>query len=187
MSRNLCLAGMMGAGKTSVGRVVAERLGRRLVDTDAELARWTGRPVGELLTTEGERAFRDLEHQVVAELARVSDLVIALGGGVLLRADNAEALRTTGAVVLLDAPPPVLAARLADEAAERPLLAGARGDALASRLAALADERADSYRTGSHARVDATGTPEEVADRVIAWAVDALDVLTPSEHEQVAA
>ncbi|MEY3019937.1 MAG: hypothetical protein RLZZ272_921 [Actinomycetota bacterium] len=187
MSRNLCLAGMMGSGKTTVGRLVAERLGRRFVDTDAELARWTGRDPGALLVEEGEERFRELEHRVVAELAGHTDLVVALGGGALLREDNAEALSLTGAIVLLDAPAAVLARRVAADGTLRPLLGdAASGPALVERLGAIAEQRDARYRGIAEGVVDASDTPEAVSTAVVAWAVAALDVLTPSEHEQVA-
>lgn len=187
MSRNLCLAGMMGSGKTTVGRLVAERLGRRFVDTDAELARWTGRDPGELLVAEGEERFRELEHRVVTELGGHIDLVVALGGGALLRDDNADALALTGAIVLLDAPAVVLAERVARDGTLRPLLGeAAAGPALVERLAAIGGERDARYRAIADGVVDASGTPEDVTEAVIEWAVAALDVLTPSEHEQVA-
>lgn len=186
MSRNLCLAGMMGSGKTTVGRLVAERLGRRFVDTDAELARWTGRDPGALLTEEGEERFRELEHRVVTELAAHIDLVVALGGGALLRDDNAEALSLTGAIVLLDASPEVLAERVERDGTLRPLLGdAAAGPALVERLAAIANARDARYRAIADGVVDAAGAPDEVAESVVAWASAARDVLTPSEHEQV--
>jgi shikimate kinase len=187
MSRNLCLAGMMGSGKTTVGRLVAERLGRRFVDTDAELARWTGRDPGSLLVEEGEERFRDLEQRVVAELSGHIDLVIALGGGALLRDDNARALALTSATVLLDAPPEVLAERVGRDGTLRPLLGdAAAGEALVERLRVIADDRDERYRAIADGVVDASGTPDEVTTAVVDWAVAALDVLTPSEHEQVA-
>jgi shikimate kinase len=194
MSRSLCLAGMMGSGKSTVGRVVADRLGRRFVDSDREIERWTGTSVADLFRVRGEAAFRDLEHEVVAELARFPDLVIALGGGALLRDDTVAALGLTGAIVLLDAPLDVLARRVARRPADRPLLAEAltsTGDvdhaALLERLSGLRDERDARYRDVADGVVDAGGPTAEVADRVVLWAVEAGDVLTPSEHEQVAA
>lgn len=193
MSRNLCLAGMMGAGKTTVGRIVADRLARRLVDTDDELRNWTGKSIPELFAIHGEDGFRRLEHEVIREVARCTDLVVALGGGAVLRTDNVAALTLTGVIVHLDAPAEVLAARMsADEITDRPLIADTGGpdgavdtSALVARLVARRTERAERYAEASQLAVDAARAPEDVADEIVTWAAGVGDVLTPSEHEQV--
>ncbi len=185
MSRSICLAGMMGSGKSTVGRLVADRLGRRIADTDAELCEWTGSEVSELFSRHGEARFREIERTVVAEVARHDDLVVALGGGAVLDDANVQALRATGVVVLLDVPVDVLAARLVAESAGRPLLADASPDELADRLRVLLEERLERYEAASVARFDATRPPADVAEDIVQWAVSCGDVLTPSEHEQV--
>jgi shikimate kinase len=180
MSRNVCLTGMMGAGKSTVARVLAERLGRRLADTDDELRRWTASSIPELWASHGEAGFRDLERRVVEELASFHDLVISLGGGAVLRDDNVASLLLTGVLVHLDAPPEVLAARLQGDA-DRPLLA----DDLDGQLRRTHAERHARYLDVADLTVDATRTPDIVAQDVLDWAVGQGDVLTPSEHEQV--
>lgn len=187
MSRNLCLSGMMGAGKTTVGRVVAERLGRRLVDTDLEIERWTGRTIADIVVEDGEASLRELERRVIAELARESDLVIALGGGAILEARNVAALRATGVIVLLDVTTAVLAERLGDGATVRPLLRDDEGrPSVAARLEDLWGAREVAYRASADGVVTGEAGPADVADAVLAWAAAAGDVLTPSEHEEVA-
>jgi shikimate kinase len=180
MSRNVCLTGMMGAGKSTVARLLAERLGRRLADTDDELRRWTGRSIPELFASHGEAGFRDLERQVVEELATFHDLVISLGGGAVLRDDNVASLLLTGVLVHLDAPPEVLAARLEGDD-DRPLLA----DDLDGQLRRTHAERYARYLDVADLTLDATRSPDIVAQDVLDWAVGQGDVLTPSEHEQV--
>ncbi len=180
MSRNVCLTGMMGAGKTTVATIVADRLGRRMADTDDELRRWTGRSIPELFAEHGERGFRDLERRVVEELATFHDLVVALGGGVVLRDDNVASLLLTGVLVHLDAPPDVLAARLGGDT-DRPLL---HGD-VDAKVRATHAERHDRYLDVADVTIDATRPADEVAQDVLDWALAQGDVLTPSEHEQV--
>ncbi|MER3452509.1 MAG: hypothetical protein C4344_02140, partial [Acidimicrobiia bacterium] len=97
--RHLVLVGMMGVGKTSVGRLVAARLGREFVDTDAAVQVRTGRSVRELFESFGEAAFRDAESEALAAaLGRSEPAVIAAGGGAVLRRENRELL--AGATVV---------------------------------------------------------------------------------------
>lgn len=181
MSRNLCLSGMMGAGKTTVAARLGERLGRRVADTDEELRRWTGRSIPELFAAHGEDGFRELERRVIEELATFHDLVIALGGGAVLRDDNVASLLLTGVIVHLDAPAEVLVDRLTGDA-DRPLLAD--GD-LAERVTSTLAGRHERYLDVADLTVDAARPVDEVVDEVVAWAMTVGDVLTPSEHEQV--
>ncbi|MTV25555.1 shikimate kinase [Nitriliruptoraceae bacterium ZYF776] len=182
MSRNLALYGMMGVGKSTVGRALARRLGRRFADTDEELRRWSGRSIPELFAEHGEDGFRDLERQVIEELATFHDLVLSLGGGAVLRDDNVANLLLTGVLVELHAPVEVLTERLRHTAADRPLLAG--GD-VATRLRETAEAREERYLAVGDVRIDASGAVDDVVEEVLHWALQAGDVLTPSEHEQV--
>lgn len=182
MSRNVALYGMMGVGKTTVGRAVADRLGRRFADTDAEIVRWTGSTIPELFLEHGEPGFRDIERQVVEELAGFHDLVIALGGGTVLRDDNVASLLLTGVLVELRTTPEVLLERLTTEAAGRPLLAG---EDLDTRIRATLAARQDRYAEVADTTIDAGRDLARVVEDVVVFAREAGDVLTPSEHEQV--
>ena len=91
MSRNICLVGMMGAGKSTVAELVGARLGRLVADTDDEIRGWSGRSIPEIFAEHGEPGFRELERQVVEELPTFHDLVIALAGGAVLRDDQRRA------------------------------------------------------------------------------------------------
>lgn len=188
MSRNLCLVGMMGVGKSTVAAELGDRLGRRVADTDDEIRGWTKRSIPELFAEHGEPGFRELERQVIEELATFHDLVISLGGGAVLRDDNVASLMLTGVVVHLDAPVEVLAARLTEaEADDRPLLGGPGGsrDQLLERLRTTAEERDARYREVADVTIDADTSPEKVTEEILQWALNQTDVLTPSEHEQV--
>lgn len=184
MSRNIHLVGMMGSGKTTVGRVLAERLGRGFVDTDDEIVRQIGRPISQIFAEAGEASFRAIEHQVIRDVARADDLVVALGGGAVLADANVAELLVTGVLVELRVAPPALVARLSDQAAGRPLLTGAAGD-LATRIEALAAERAPRYAEVADFSVDGDAPPVQVAEAVLAAAMARGDVLTPSEHEHL--
>lgn len=185
MSRSIALVGMMGAGKTTVATRLGERLGRGVIDTDVEIRTWTGRSIPELFAEAGEAGFRDLERQVVEEVAKIEDMVISLGGGAVLRDDNVASLLLTGVIVHLDASPEVLVERLraADEATDRPLLAGS--DDLETTVRATHAARADRYREVADLEVDADRDAEAVTQEILEWALRQGDVLTPSEHEQV--
>lgn len=180
--RNLALFGMMGAGKTTVGREVARRLGRPFADTDAEIERWSGRSIPELFAAHGEDGFRQLERRVIIELSRHHDLVLGLGGGTVLDDDNVADLLLSGVLVELRATPDVLIDRLEGEADGRPLLAG---DDLARRVRDTYAQRRDRYAEVADVQVDADREVEAVVTAVLDWAREAGDVLTPSEHEQV--
>jgi len=186
MSRSICLSGMMGAGKTTVAEVLGRRLGRAVVDTDREIERWTGRTVAEIFADGGEAAFRDLERRVVVEIARVPDLVVALGGGTVLRDDTVADLILSGVIVHLDVPVEILAERLAPQREHRPLL---RPGPDAPPLHAVVEEvlaaRRSRYAEVSDLVVDAAGDPESIAEVILTWAMETGDILTPSEHEQV--
>jgi shikimate kinase len=180
VSRNLCLVGMPGAGKTSVANVLGERLGRRVADTDEEIRRWTGATIPELFEQRGEAGFRELERQVIVELARFQDLILSLGGGAVLRDDNVSELLLTGVIVHLDVSPEVIIERLSGDT-DRPLLA----DDLPTQVRATHAARHGRYLEVADTSIDAHGSPDQVAEAVLAWVFNQGDVLTPSEHEQV--
>ncbi|MEX2503372.1 MAG: shikimate kinase [Egicoccus sp.] len=182
MSRNIALHGMMGAGKSTVAIMLADRLGRRVADSDAELRNWTGRSIPELFAAHGEAGFRDLERAVVEELSTFHDLVIALGGGAVLSDDNVASLLMTGVLVELRADPEVIIERLRG-ASDRPLLG--TPEELERRVHETHAARADRYAAVADLTVDANRSPERVVDDILEWALAQGDVLTPSEHEQV--
>lgn len=105
---NIYLVGMPGAGKTTVGRHLARRMQRSFVDADHEIEARTGVRIPLIFDIEGELGFRDRESRVIAELANESDLVVATGGGAVLRAENRAALKQGGTVVYLHVAPRLL-------------------------------------------------------------------------------
>lgn len=164
---HIFLTGFMGAGKSTVGRLVAERLGRPFVDLDALIEEREAASVSEIFRLRGEEGFRLAEHDALAALGASADAVIATGGGVILREDNRVVLRQLGTVVYLAVTPEVAIARLGD-AADRPLLAGAGLPA----ARAILDARLNLYTSTADHVVDTVG--REAAD-VAASVVAAID------------
>ncbi|HUO49560.1 MAG TPA: shikimate kinase [Acidimicrobiales bacterium] len=171
MAELLFLVGMMGAGKSTVGRLLAQHLGWDFVDTDAEISARTGRNVGDLFTERGEAAFREEERRAVGDvLARRAPAVVSVGGGAVVDEGNRRAMRDGGTVVWLRADPAVLAARVADEGG-RPLLAGAGPAGARDELARIAGVRQVWYEEVATAVVDVDElTPEQASSAVLAAA-----------------
>ncbi|WP_370325029.1 shikimate kinase [Euzebya sp.] len=169
--RNIVLIGLMGSGKSTVGRLVADRLDRPFVDTDDVVEHDARRSIAEIFATDGERDFRELESAAVRQVSALRGQVIAVGGGAVVSATNATALRGTGDLVWLDAPISALVMHLTAEAERgtRPLL----GDpaTLQATLERLYVERYDAYkRAATHILATEGRPPEVLADEVIAWA-----------------
>lgn len=121
MKRNVVLVGFMGSGKTTIGRKLAEQLDYRFVDTDRIIEERAGGPISQLFEERGEASFRELESDVVAELADETGLVIASGGGTVLDDDNVELLKRQGFLVYLRTDSSVIYGRVKDSR-KRPLL-----------------------------------------------------------------
>ena len=140
---NLFLVGLPGAGKSTLGRQLASRLGKRFVDADHELERRLGVPIPTIFEIEGEAGFRDREEATLAELAVLEGIVLSTGGGAVLRSANRDLLKSHGTVIYLHAEPATLWERVR-HARHRPLLQTA--DPLA-RLSELYAQRDPLYRS----------------------------------------
>jgi len=161
----LLLVGMMGTGKTTVGRIVAERLGCPYVDSDAEVAADTGRSAPEILATDGEATLRAAESAALREaVSRPDPVVVSVAGGAVLDARNRALIRDSGTVVWLRAAPATLAKRVGDGAG-RPLL----GKDPAAALIRLGEVRRPLYAEVADVVVDVDDlTPAEAATQVLA-------------------
>lgn len=160
---NLYLIGMMGAGKTTVGQLLAEHLGYRFLDTDDVITKSSGRSINQLFVEEGEAAFRQLESDVLAQVCAYTHLTVATGGGIVLRQKNWGYLRH-GLVVWLDLPVDLLYTRIAADTT-RPLLQDADPK---GKLRSLLEERTPLY-SQADLKITLTeeATPAEIANRVI--------------------
>ena len=167
---HVVLVGMMGTGKTTVGRLLAERLGRRLIDSDELIEARAGRTVREIWLSDGEPAFRVLETAALRDaLADPEPLVIAAAGGVVLSAENRAALRDADAVVVwLRADPSVLVGRVGREE-HRPLL----DDDPATTLQQMLHDREPLYREVAELVVETDATsPDDVVEQIVALVGD---------------
>lgn len=164
---NIVLIGFMGSGKSSIGRLIAARLGFQFVDTDAVIVKRAGMEIAELFEKEGEERFRELETTALSSLAHLRRCVIATGGGVILRERNRELLRALGFVVLLTASEEVIFERVSRNT-KRPLLQTANPRETLTRLLA---ERGPLYTAAAHWSLDTSARSHaQAADVVIAEA-----------------
>ena len=154
-TENIVLSGMPGAGKSTVGRLLAQELNRPFFDLDEEIVRFAGRSIPEIFATDGEATFRNLETEVLREvLANQKGIVLATGGGAVLRDENVDLLHRNGKICFLDRP---LEALL--PTSDRPLANSE--EAIRRRY----EERYERYCTTADYRIDADASPEEVVRR----------------------
>ena len=149
---NVVLTGMPGSGKTTVGKLLAEKLGRPYFDVDECITEKTGRTPAELIATEGEAAFRDIESEVIRGLAMETGAVIATGGGAVLREENVDALRMNGKLFFLDRPVELLC-----PTADRPL--SSTKEAVLERY----NERYARYVATADVVIANEGTPQQAS------------------------
>ena len=154
--QNVVLVGMPSCGKSTVGKLVAERLGKTFVDSDDEIVNLTGKSVPEIFAEGGEPHFRRIESEVIASLAAKNGLVIATGGGAVLNPKNVQALASNGILYFLDRSPELLT-----PTGDRPL--SSDREALMRRYR----ERYPIYTAAAHVHVPADGTPDEVAEHIV--------------------
>lgn len=153
--QNLVLIGMPGSGKSTVGSLLASRLGRRFLDTDALIEEKAGKTIPQIFSEDGEAYFRDLEAEVIESVASENGLVIATGGGAILRRENCRALKRNGRLYFLDRP---LCDLLPTD--DRPLASSA--DAIKKRYG----ERYSLYCAVADHRVAVAGDAESVASEI---------------------
>ena len=161
---NLILCGMMGAGKTTVGIKIAEKLGRRWYDTDEVITQQYGK-ISDIFEEKGEEYFRGLETQTVKSLSAETKLVISVGGGLVLRAENVELLKQNGKIIFLRAKKQTLLARLQGDK-ERPLLQGE--ESLEDKIDRLLSTREAIYAKVADYIVDVDEkSPDKIADEIL--------------------
>lgn len=151
---NIILVGMPGCGKTTIGTYLAEHYGRQLVDTDALITAKAGKPIPQIFEEQGEAGFRKIEAEVVREVGKEKELIIATGGGVIVTPENHDALRQNGTVIFINRDINILPTD------GRPL-------SQQNKLSDMFQKRLPLYRSICHHEVDGNGSVEEVAERIM--------------------
>lgn len=178
---NIFLVGLMGAGKSTVGRALAARLGKTFLDQDAEIEKEQNRAIADIFACKGEVFFRDVEEAYLATFAERKNCVLATGGGVVLRENNRQRMRASGIVIYLDVPINVLVARLSKSFAHRPLLYD--GSDIQGRIELLYSARSKLYKEAAH-MVD-TGRDHETLDETVTRIIENLNQLNEKyEHRK---
>ena len=166
---NLILCGMMGCGKTTIGRKIAQNMGKCWVDTDDVITEKYGK-IADVFAEHGEEYFRDLETETIQALAQNDGLIISVGGGLVLRSKNTSLLKQNGKIVYLRAKIETLFSRLQKDS-ERPLLQSSEN--LWARLTNLMAVRAPIYEDVADYKVDVDGkTPDEIVAEIAASVED---------------
>jgi shikimate kinase len=161
---NVYLIGMMGTGKSTLGPLLAERLGYNFIDTDKTIEQVTNLTVTEIFTADGETGFREIESQVLREVAAYTRLVIGTGGGIVTQQQNWSHLQH-GLTIWLNVPVAAIAARLAGETEHRPILSG---EDLPTKLDRLLAQRRDRYAIADlHVEISADESPSQTVDRIV--------------------
>lgn len=153
--KNIVLTGMPGSGKSTIGKAVAQKLGREFIDTDEEIKKDIKMEIAEFFENSGEKLFRDKETEVIKRISALSGVVIATGGGAVLRQENIDALKMNGTVYYLDRPIEQLI-----PTADRPLADSA--EAIKKRY----EERIDIYTSTADKSITVTGVAEDAVKQL---------------------
>lgn len=153
--RNVVLIGMPSSGKTTVGKRLAELTGREFVDTDEEIVKSIGTSIADFFEKNGEEAFRKIESEVLSEYAKRAGIIVATGGGAVLKKENVRAIKRNSVAVFLDRPLDLLVAT-----SDRPLASDK------DKVKKLFEQRYDIYKSVADEIVDGSGDIDEVANQI---------------------
>ena len=160
---NIVLCGFMGCGKSTVGKNIARKTGKKFLDMDSYIEKKAGMTVSEIFDKYGESAFRDMEHEACKELSEMKDLIIASGGGAFTFERNVEVFKGKDTIVLLDVPLNIIKYRLRNDKT-RPLLQRPDKD---KAMQELYDKRLPLYQSAADIIVSGRNTPIKTAFTVI--------------------
>jgi 3-dehydroquinate synthase len=163
--KNIVVTGFMGTGKTTIGRLLAERLERRFVDMDEQIEARFGKPIPRIFAEDGEAAFRVAETQLCHQVAQETGLVLSTGGGSLVNPANRQRLAQSGVLICLTATVDTILARV-EQATNRPLIPGDT-DQRRQRVRSLLHERRHAYAAIAHQVDTSTRSPAEVVDELL--------------------
>lgn len=163
MKNNIVLIGFMGCGKSTVGKLLAAKTGYTLVDADSYIEQKENMTINEIFATKGEEYFRSVETEVAKELSQKEGLIIATGGGMVLKKENADYLKSTGFCVWLKVSPETVLERLKNDTT-RPLLQRADKEAAVKELMTT---REPIYKAACHAQVCADNSAEITTNLIL--------------------
>ncbi len=165
MKTNIALIGFMGTGKTAVGKVLAEKLGRKFVELDSLIEQKAGKSIPQIFQQDGEPAFRELEIEVTKEISTGKNLVIACGGGIVLNKINIDRLKSSSVIVCLTASPNIILKRTMSDGEGRPLL---NVSDRASEIRGLLKFRKPFYERAADIRINTSKLDiDSVAEQII--------------------
>lgn len=179
LKKPIVLIGMMGVGKTTVGRLLAKRLGLAFYDSDDEIVRSVGKSISDIFSEDGEPAFRELERTTIRHLLANGQCVISSGGGGITIPETAQAILEYGLCVWLDAPVDVLVKRTVGS--DRPLLKHGAPEEV---LKILLDKRRAAYEQAHIHCLDTGLTPEEMVDRILLQIREHLFLTAPEKDQE---
>ncbi|MBN2295957.1 MAG: shikimate kinase [Pirellulales bacterium] len=163
----ITLIGYRATGKTTLARLLSERLGWNWIDADVVIENRAGKTIAEIFAEDGEPVFRDLEADVTLELCMQDNLVLAAGGGAPLRPESRQAMRDSGHVVWLQAKPETVLARMTGDATTAQRRPDLTNKSALEEIVHLMDEREAIYRETAHIEVDTESkTPEQLVDEI---------------------
>ncbi|MBE6112029.1 MAG: shikimate kinase [Peptococcaceae bacterium] len=168
--KSLILIGFMGTGKSTLGKVLAERLHLEQVDLDEVVVQEQNMPISDIFARYGEERFRELEHDVVCRYAAQPNLIISPGGGAVLREENRKVMRECCTVISLLARPEVILERVNRDATVRPVLENRKlGQSKLERIEEVLTQRMPCYQEADFI-LDTSDAPVELlAEQVLSW------------------
>ncbi len=165
MKTNIALIGFMGTGKTAVGKVLAEKLGRKFVELDSLIEQKARKSIPQIFQQDGEPAFRELEIEITKEISTGKNLVIACGGGTVLNKINIDRLKSSSVIVCLTASPNIILKRTMSDGEGRPLL---NVSDRASEIRGLLKFRKPFYERAADIRINTSKLDiDSVAEQII--------------------
>jgi shikimate kinase len=169
---NIVLIGYRGTGKSVVGSLVSERLQMKCFSMDGRIVEKAGMSIPDIVANHDWKTFRDMESDITRELAKLDNIIIDTGGGVIERPENIDALKMNAVIIWLKASAGVIVSRI-EGGTERPSLTGEKS--FTEEVEEVLERRTPKYRNAAHYEIDTERlTPEQVADRIInIWKKDA--------------
>jgi shikimate kinase len=162
---NIVLIGYRGTGKSVVGKIVSKRLQVKCISMDARIVEKVGMSIPDIVKNQGWTKFRDMETEVTRELAKLDNIIIDTGGGVIERPENVDALQANGHIIWLKASVSMIVSRI-EGGTERPSLTGEKS--FTEEVAEILERRTSKYRGAAQYEIDTEQlTPKQVADRII--------------------